>query len=119
MAISRLHCLSSSFSFQPNPLLAVVSFEARLKRFFTKILYTNSCKFKFRFKEFLVRLLDQHDSPREKKTKTARACFLLALFSTVLKLAFKIAMVLALKQLMSLSCYSRPLGYSGARSRGR
>ena len=70
------------------------------------------------FKEFLVRLLDQDDSAREKKTKTACACFLLVLFSTASKLAFKIAMVLALKKLISLSCYS-PLGYPGARSRGR
>ena len=58
-------------------------------------------QFKFRFKEFLVRLLDQHDSAREKKTKTACACFLLVLFSTASKLAFKIAMVLALKKFIS------------------
>ena len=69
-------------------LLAVVSFEARLKCFFTKILYANSCKSNFIFKEFLVRLLDQHDSARKKKTKTACACFLLVLFSIALKLAF-------------------------------
>ena len=65
----------------------------------------------------MVRLLDQNDSAREKKTKTTCACFLLALFSTALKLAFKIAIVLALKKLISLSCYS-PLGYPCARSRG-
>ena len=45
----------------------------------------------------MVRLLDQHDSAREKKTKTAGECFFLALFNTALKLAFKIAVVLALK----------------------
>ena len=45
----------------------------------------------------MARLLDQYHSAREKKTKTASACVFLALFNTALKLAFKIAMILALK----------------------
>ena len=45
----------------------------------------------------MARLLDQYHSAREKKTKTASACFFLALFNTALKLAFKIATILALK----------------------
>jgi len=85
--------------FTAQPLSAlVVNFKTRLKCFFIgKILYANSCKINLRFKEFVVRLLDQHHSASEKKTKTACACFFLALFNTALKLAFKIAVVLALK----------------------
>ena len=79
-------------------LLVMVSFNTRLKYFFIgKILYANRCKINLWFKEFVARLLDQYHSAREKKTKTASACFFLALFNTALKLAFKIATILALK----------------------
>ena len=87
--VSGLGCNFSPPRLVFNPiLLAVVSFKT------CKILYANSCKINLRFKEFVVRPLDQHHSASEKKTKTASACFFLALFNTALKLVFKIPVVL-------------------------